>query len=527
MDPFQYPDIPQIPFLADEQPFFFSAQEKSGQSCAPRQLPYRWVEPYREDVDQKELVSHGALSMQPMQRFLHGTDPSPFTLGLLQANLSRMKTQQGPFPGRYEQPWPSSECLTASYRHDSPERTSTSGTSSYASGNDLHSPRELHSTLFESTDSFSQGTRSFPSPDFFKPDPSPAELPLPKNSINLRDLELHHEEPEVNTDEREHLEATSEFGYDHEPAYIKVEAGTDMMSESYKPYTDSGMGDVMPVAEEVQPMAPSEESDSDWNPTSSKASKRRRSNSSRSSGKQTSGRRPRKSSTASATSNPNRVGKKTRKSTKTTSPSPNTNNPIPHRPFPCPLAPYGCPADFASKNEWKRHVSTQHIKLGFWRCDLCVATVDPHNPDTVYHNDFNRKDLFTQHLRRMHAAPAPTGKPTGREGEERVTEDNIAEIQARCYRRLRGTPPRSACLFCPREFVGKSSWEERMEHVGRHLEKEGKSSEFDVREWKRDEVLERWLLKEGLIEQDRSGAWKIGGGKPMRGFGLPHDDEEN
>lgn len=35
------------------------------------------------------------------------------------------------------------------------------------------------------------------------------------------------------------------------------------------------------------------------------------------------------------------------------------------------------------------------MRLGFWRCDQC--------PDVhCKPNDFNRKDLFIQHVRRMH-----------------------------------------------------------------------------------------------------------------------------
>ena len=65
------------------------------------------------------------------------------------------------------------------------------------------------------------------------------------------------------------------------------------------------------------------------------------------------------------------------------------------RAFPCTFATYGCPSTFTSKNEWKRHVQTQHMRLGFWRCDQC--------PDVhCKPNDFNRKDLFIQHVRRMH-----------------------------------------------------------------------------------------------------------------------------
>ncbi|KAI4122874.1 MAG: hypothetical protein LQ347_006351, partial [Umbilicaria vellea] len=113
------------------------------------------------------------------------------------------------------------------------------------------------------------------------------------------------------------------------------------------------------------------------------------------------------------------------------------------RPFVCTFGPYGCPSRFGSKNEWKRHVSSQHIQLGIWRCDQgdCVPqSFSPHrrspssttgkrrgakasDPDDIIvvgvgapdsaagFNEFNRKDLFTQHLRRMHS-PARSAPPT-------------------------------------------------------------------------------------------------------------------
>ncbi|EZF70942.1 hypothetical protein H105_06858 [Trichophyton soudanense CBS 452.61] len=40
--------------------------------------------------------------------------------------------------------------------------------------------------------------------------------------------------------------------------------------------------------------------------------------------------------------------------------------------FTCVFAPYGCTSSFASKNEWKRHVLSQHLQLGFYRCDQCL-----------------------------------------------------------------------------------------------------------------------------------------------------------
>ncbi|KAL9085368.1 MAG: hypothetical protein Q9165_007659 [Trypethelium subeluteriae] len=204
----------------------------------------------------------------------------------------------------------------------------------------------------------------------------------------------------------------------------------------------------------------------------------------------------------------------------------NTANAI--RPFPCPLAPYNCPSAFGSKNEWKRHISSQHLRLGFWRCDLCVDHADRHN-------DFNRKDLFTQHLRRMHgqelqqqqsvsasaSGPGGAGQKQGEggggggsggggSGGGNPTTDAEAEIVKRCYRELRQPPMASACLFCSKRFDGPGSWEDRVEHVGKHFETERKAGRDPVptERWTVDQDLQGWLLHEGMIGQS-GGEWEI------------------
>jgi len=196
----------------------------------------------------------------------------------------------------------------------------------------------------------------------------------------------------------------------------------------------------------------------------------------------------------------------------------------PLRPFPCPLALYGCQSTFTSKNEWKRHVSTQHVKLGFWRCDLCPPSADPTNP---IFNDFNRKDLFTQHVRRMHVgeimgdADVPDASGDGKGAG--IPEDVMAEQQSRCYHPLRAHPIRSGCLFCEQVFEGHNSWEQRMEHLGGHFEREKKNPKqsLDTSRWRDDVELREWFQREGLIERDNKGSWRIGDGQPQRHDQFP------
>ena len=206
------------------------------------------------------------------------------------------------------------------------------------------------------------------------------------------------------------------------------------------------------------------------------------------------------------------------------------------RPFPCPLAAYNCTSAFGSKNEWKRHISSQHLRLGFWRCDLCS---DGHATDRP--NDFNRKDLFTQHLRRMHGSSLrpPPASSTGSSSSSginssRSTKHNGAsasaeapsttttatataaevEIVRRCYRVLRQPPMTSSCLFCPKRFEGVGSWDERVEHVGKHLENERKAGRepVPVGQWGVDRALEEWLVEEGMVGKNGV-EWEIRDGQ--------------
>lgn len=172
-----------------------------------------------------------------------------------------------------------------------------------------------------------------------------------------------------------------------------------------------------------------------------------------------------------------------------------------NRAFPCPLAPYGCTSSFAAKNEWKRHANTQHFRLGYWRCDQCSETGKKPN-------DFNRKDLFVQHFRRMHLThvKSPSGPPakkarTGKASKDLAVEEILSQAAERCYKVLRRAPMQSCCTFCNERFDGPGSFEQRLEHVGKHMEdarKEGKELE-ELGAWSVDEETERWLLEHKVL----------------------------
>ncbi|KAL8392059.1 hypothetical protein RB595_002313 [Gaeumannomyces hyphopodioides] len=238
------------------------------------------------------------------------------------------------------------------------------------------------------------------------------------------------------------------------------------------------------------------------------------------------------------------------------------------RPFVCVFAFAGCESTFASKNEWKRHVVSQHILLKFWVCtqDDCAKTVNmppvlasaPSNssdqamadtppgvpvratssslrgrnsraiapassltagPGVAGHHPtfgprlpngaiFNRKDLYTQHVRRMHApdrnrqqrpggssslpitvasishrrkssssstvtvATTMSGTAAMGDGEAMAWEDLLKQMQRGAERDRCQLPTRMLCPApgCTTTFEGSNAWDERMEHLAKHLE---------------------------------------------------------
>ncbi|KAJ5801933.1 uncharacterized protein N7503_004383 [Penicillium pulvis] len=200
------------------------------------------------------------------------------------------------------------------------------------------------------------------------------------------------------------------------------------------------------------------------------------------------------------------------------------------RTFVCSFASYGCESTFVSKNEWKRHVTSQHLQLGFYRCDvgkcgayhrhasttLPTSTSTPTPQSTVsgrgctplpgQPNDFNRKDLFTQHHRRMHAPWLQSGgrrAPT--EEEHSAFEASLEEIRQRCWQGLRTPPLQSHCGFCKEVFSGEGSWDVRMEHIGRHFEREDRRVLGAEEE---DLALREWGIEQGILVAI-DGGWRL------------------
>ncbi|OTB04023.1 hypothetical protein M426DRAFT_73614 [Hypoxylon sp. CI-4A] len=192
------------------------------------------------------------------------------------------------------------------------------------------------------------------------------------------------------------------------------------------------------------------------------------------------------------------------------------------RPFPCAFSFAGCVSTFGSKNEWKRHIASQHLCLQYYRCSSCPqSTVEGKG------NEFNRKDLFTQHLRRMHAPFAIKKALT--KGDSKLQADwetHVKEMQQSCLVTRRQPPQRSSCpkSDCSSIFEGPTSWDEWTEHVGRHMEK-GEAERLGV-----DRLLAKWALDEGIIKRRPDGDYRLCSGNeapPDRGPGGNNGEDHS
>jgi hypothetical protein len=171
------------------------------------------------------------------------------------------------------------------------------------------------------------------------------------------------------------------------------------------------------------------------------------------------------------------------------------------RPFPCAFSFAGCPSTFGSKNEWKRHIASQHLCLQYYRCSEC-----PLSAAEGKGNEFNRKDLFTQHLRRMHAPFAIKKALTKGDSKMQTEWDNhVKKMQQSCLVTRREPPQQVSCPKndCQKEFEGHIAWDEWTEHVGRHMEK-GDGVRLGV-----DPMLAKWALDESIIERDENGGYRF------------------
>ncbi|RDA93662.1 hypothetical protein CP533_4884 [Ophiocordyceps camponoti-saundersi (nom. inval.)] len=146
--------------------------------------------------------------------------------------------------------------------------------------------------------------------------------------------------------------------------------------------------------------------------------------------------------------------------------------------------PYGCTfmncsKRFGSKNDWKRHESSQHLVLEKWDCD------EP-GCGRICH----RRESFKNHLQKDHG----------------MRSGSIMDEKLETCRLGRHCDPRFWCGFCVQvidveEDVGGNSWTKRCDHIDNHLfGKEGLAKKT-MAEWKYQEEEAR--PDEGERKRDR------------------------
>ncbi|EFQ29138.1 hypothetical protein CGRA01v4_11554 [Colletotrichum graminicola] len=200
------------------------------------------------------------------------------------------------------------------------------------------------------------------------------------------------------------------------------------------------------------------------------------------------------------------------------------------RPFVCVFDYAGCPSTFASKNEWKRHVSSQHLALQYWLCiqDGCSKTTNPPTsrrsssscstmptpPALPNGAIFNRKDLYTQHVRRMHVPPH-VRKAQKQKKPTPDWDDHLKNLQADAEQTRCDLPHHMRCPAsdCGHEFNGPQAWDERMEHVARHLERAADGKEPAVHFGnENDPTLTQWASSPDVYVVRKTkapGGWEL------------------
>ncbi|KAF2172480.1 hypothetical protein M409DRAFT_50172 [Zasmidium cellare ATCC 36951] len=128
--------------------------------------------------------------------------------------------------------------------------------------------------------------------------------------------------------------------------------------------------------------------------------------------------------------------------------------------------PYGCTfpschKKFGSRNDWKRHESSQHFLHEMYKCEA-----PRHDGTPCTRRPFRDIEALKKHLR-------------GDDHRLQCTDD---EILAECKRYLLGREghERFWCGFCQRlvsqEKALQNAWDARFKHIGDHFDKEGKDS---------------------------------------------------
>ncbi|TQV91924.1 hypothetical protein V2A60_005981 [Cordyceps javanica] len=206
------------------------------------------------------------------------------------------------------------------------------------------------------------------------------------------------------------------------------------------------------------------------------------------------------------------------------------------RPLFCIFHYAGCMLRFTSKNEWKRHIMYQHLNLQYWVCTEggCGLKHRPSSqalaPGMPSHGSFfNRKDLYTQHVRRMHLIHDISSVHSNTNAAlSGVSKDHIRRLQDAAAR-TRCTLPRF--MLCPvsscaAEFLNSTAWDTWIEHVALHMQRAASGQEPPLSFGGPDNcTLTEWAASEavGITHQTSAGTWTLC--KPIHGRGSnPQSD---
>lgn len=196
---------------------------------------------------------------------------------------------------------------------------------------------------------------------------------------------------------------------------------------------------------------------------------------------------------------------------------------IHNKAYKCVFSFADCKSSFPSKNEWKRHVESQHTPFVLWVCREGTCGNSGGSQAQTSHGksaeaevkQFNRKDLYTSHLRRMHQ---PTNVTKSCEKSHPATKDweetiKSLHLTASVDNLLKPTKLGCPVDGCESQFTGEKCWDERMEHLGKHLANIGRGltafgkaftegDEEDDIDMTADPLFMSWALEAGVIAHD-------------------------
>ena len=178
------------------------------------------------------------------------------------------------------------------------------------------------------------------------------------------------------------------------------------------------------------------------------------------------------------------------------------------QPYICIFRKFGCEEVFGTKNEWARHVRVQHLRLETWRCtnDTCGERGAGENtlpPSARRTNDYGRKDLFLEHMKRIHKNLYSTQLS----GEQ--AKIHLDKLQKRARLTLRHHPRRTSCPCCNQVWTDFDGW---LEHIAKEMElNPGRCDDFC------DAELQQWMIHQELLEPQGRGKWKLEGATRSRG----------